>query len=79
MTKHILAYSSIFLPIAFLNLLEFFYTDHWFFSTISETCTYTIIILLYVQALIWDITVKPKPIEDPILAFAAGGEVTFRH
>jgi WD repeat-containing protein 68 len=27
------------------------------------------------QALIWDITVKPKPIEDPILAFAAGGEV----
>ena len=28
------------------------------------------------QALIWDITVKPKPIEDPILAFAAGGEVT---
>ena len=79
MTKHILAYSSIFLPIAFLNLLEFFYTDHWFFSTISETCTYTKTILLYVQALIWDITVKPKPIEDPILAFAAGGEVTFRH
>ena len=30
---------------------------------------------MYVQALIWDITVKPKPIEDPILAFAAGGEV----
>ena len=29
------------------------------------------------QALIWDITVKPKPIEDPILAFAAGGEVSF--
>lgn len=27
------------------------------------------------QALIWDITVKARPIEDPILAFSAGGEI----
>jgi len=27
------------------------------------------------QALIWDITTKPKPIDDPILAFTAGGEI----
>jgi WD repeat-containing protein 68 len=27
------------------------------------------------QAFIWDITAKPKPIEDPILAFSAGGEI----
>ena len=27
------------------------------------------------QAFIWDITVKPKPIEDPILAFSAGGSI----
>jgi WD repeat-containing protein 68 len=27
------------------------------------------------QALIWDITTKARPIEDPILAFSAGGEI----
>ena len=27
------------------------------------------------QALIWDITAKPRPIEDPILAFSAKGEI----
>jgi WD repeat-containing protein 68 len=27
------------------------------------------------QALIWDVTTKAKPIEDPILAYTAGGDV----
>lgn len=27
------------------------------------------------QAYIWDITTKPKPMEEPILAFSAGGEI----
>lgn len=27
------------------------------------------------QALIWDLSAMPKPIEDPILAYTAGGEI----
>jgi WD repeat-containing protein 68 len=27
------------------------------------------------QALIWDLASLPKPIEDPILAYTAGGEI----
>ncbi len=30
------------------------------------------------QALIWDIQSMPRPIEDPILAYQAGGEVLFQ-
>jgi WD repeat-containing protein 68 len=27
------------------------------------------------QAFIWDITARPKPIEEPVLAFSAEGEI----
>jgi hypothetical protein len=49
------------------------------FSLPNRTIYYFTVFIFEIrvfQALIWDITVKPKPIEDPILAFAAGGEVS---